>query len=135
MHIKQRFGFAVIGVFWSLLAAYPAGASPIIEGDFNITFTQLDPAGGATWSGMFSTDSAGNVTSFMAEIGVCATQAKCIYTDVLSGIPLPTWDGLLLTGDIVSGASGALLVFFLNEATPVWATLNNDDTPGTRSGE
>ena len=91
MHIKQRFGFAVIGVFWSLLAAYPAGASPIIEGDFNITFTQLDPAGGATWSGMFSTDSAGNVTSFMAEIGVCATQAKCIYTDVLSGIPLPTW--------------------------------------------
>ena len=112
---------SLLAIF-AISMAGPARALPILEGDFNITFNQVDPSS-ATWSGMFSSDAAGTVTSFMADIGDCANPSDCIYTDFLQGAP--TWDGTFITGTVFSANFGALGLF----SVPLqWTTQNTADT-------
>jgi len=111
----------------ALLAASAAQAFPT-QGSFNIYFDDYSISGTSNWSGTFSTDSAGLVTSFTAAIGSCG--AGCDYT-------LPQtmyWNG----ASFVAGAQAQTLhldklTFAVLEASK-WNTVNIVDNTKIRDG-
>jgi hypothetical protein len=111
----------------ALLAASAAQAFPT-QGTFNIYFDDYAISGTNNWSGTFSTDSAGLVTSFAATIGSCGVD--CDYT-------LPQtmhWNGT----SFVAGAQAQTihldkLTFAVLEASK-WNTVNIVDSTKIRDG-
>ena len=127
MKTLRTLGLLASLAIFALTMAGPARALPF-EGDFNITFFQSFPTRSDTWTGMFSTDAVGTVTSFMADIGTCAFLPDCQYV-----LPSALWGGEKLFGDVET-LDGETLV--LNPFGPPddWQTFNDSDPEIERFG-